>query len=150
MRLSPKSRMSRARAGFTMIEMMIVPMLLAVVGGTVMSMLATLLDALSARLLWTSAQACLMIGGVALACRLLPRLPAAVRCMLWWLVGAQLVLGLAWHTPLQLRWPRHRSAGAPRGCSARWPSPCSFRPAPGPSRKRKKKRGCGAGICRSR
>jgi len=24
--------------------------------------------------------------------------------MLWWLVGAQLVLGLAWHTPLQLRW----------------------------------------------
>ncbi|HET6805715.1 MAG TPA: M56 family metallopeptidase [Frateuria sp.] len=65
---------------------------------------ATLLDALSVRLLWTSAQACLLIGAVALACRLLPRLPAAVRCMLWWLVGAQLLLGLAWHAPLQLRW----------------------------------------------
>ncbi|MGN2248694.1 M56 family metallopeptidase [Frateuria sp. GZRe14] len=69
-----------------------------------MSTLPALLDALSTRLLWTSAQACLLIGAVALACHLLPRLPAAVRCMLWWLVGAQLVLGLAWHTPLQLRW----------------------------------------------
>jgi beta-lactamase regulating signal transducer with metallopeptidase domain len=63
-----------------------------------------LLDVVSVRLLWTSAQACLLIGAVALACRLLPRLPAAVRCALWWLVGAQLVLGLAWHAPLQLRW----------------------------------------------
>lgn len=69
-----------------------------------MSLFAGLLDALSARLLWTSAQACLLIGAVALVCRLLPRLPAAVRCMLWWLVGAQLVLGLAWHAPLQLHW----------------------------------------------
>ncbi|WP_424682282.1 M56 family metallopeptidase [Frateuria sp. YIM B11624] len=69
-----------------------------------MATLAPLLDVLSTRLLWTSAQACLLIGVVALACRLLPRLPAAVRCALWWLVGAQLVLGLAWHTPLQLRW----------------------------------------------
>ena len=65
---------------------------------------AMLLDTLFTRLLWTSAQACLLIGAVALACRLLPRLPAAVRCTLWWLVGAQLVLGLAWHAPLQLRW----------------------------------------------
>ena len=65
---------------------------------------AALLDVLSSRLLWTSAQACLLIGTVALACRLLPRLPAATRCALWWLVGAQLVLGLAWHEPLQLRW----------------------------------------------
>ncbi|MCX7513194.1 M56 family metallopeptidase [Frateuria hangzhouensis] len=69
-----------------------------------MATFTLLLDALSARLLWTSAQACLLIGAVALACRLLPRLPAAIRCALWWLVGAQLVLGLAWHTPLQLRW----------------------------------------------
>ncbi|MBP1473030.1 hypothetical protein J7I44_01885 [Frateuria sp. MAH-13] len=69
-----------------------------------MSLSASLLDGLLARLLWTSAQACLLIGAVALACRLLPRLPAAVRCMLWWLVGAQLLLGLAWHSPLQLQW----------------------------------------------
>jgi beta-lactamase regulating signal transducer with metallopeptidase domain len=69
-----------------------------------MATLAPLLDVLSVRLLWTSAQACLLIGVVAMACRLLPRLPAAIRCALWWLVGAQLVLGLAWHAPLQLHW----------------------------------------------
>jgi beta-lactamase regulating signal transducer with metallopeptidase domain len=69
-----------------------------------MSTLLSLLDGLSARLLWTSVQACLLIGAVALACRFLPRLPAAVRCALWWLVGAQLIVGLAWHTPRELRW----------------------------------------------
>src|SRR6185312_9361163 len=34
---------------------------------------------------------------------LLPRLSAAMRCTLWWLVGAQLLAGMVWHAPLQLR-----------------------------------------------
>lgn len=79
-----------------------------------MTAFAALLDDLPNRLLWTSAQACLLIGAITLAGRLLPRLPAAARCMLWWLVAAQLVLGLAWHAPMQLRWlPAPVAATAP-------------------------------------
>jgi bla regulator protein blaR1 len=68
-----------------------------------MASLTILLDTLLIRLAWTSAQAVLLIGAVWLIGRLLPRLPAAVRCMLWWLVGLQLILGLCWSSPLQLR-----------------------------------------------
>ncbi|UJJ50760.1 MULTISPECIES: M56 family metallopeptidase [Rhodanobacter] len=59
-------------------------------------------DTLLTRLVWTSIQAALLIGAVCLAGRLWPRLSAAMRCMLWWLVGAQLLLGLLWHAPLEL------------------------------------------------
>jgi bla regulator protein BlaR1 len=59
-------------------------------------------DTLLTRLVWTSIQAALLIGAVYLAGRLWPRLSAAMRCMLWWLVGAQLLLGLLWHAPLEL------------------------------------------------
>jgi len=59
-------------------------------------------DILLTRLVWTSIQAGLLIGVVCLAGRLWPRLSAAMRCMLWWLVGAQLLLGLLWHAPLEL------------------------------------------------
>lgn len=59
-------------------------------------------DTLLTRLLWTSIQASLLIGIVYLLGRLWPRLSAAMRCMLWWLVGAQLLLGLLWHAPLEL------------------------------------------------
>lgn len=59
-------------------------------------------DILLTRLVWTSIQAALLIGAVYLAGRLWPRLSAAMRCMLWWLVGAQLLLGLLWHAPLEL------------------------------------------------
>lgn len=59
---------------------------------------ATWLD----RLVWTSIQAVVLIAAIALILRLLPRLPAAVRCMLWWLVSAQLLLGLCGHVPLEL------------------------------------------------
>ena len=59
-------------------------------------------DILLTRLVWTSIQAGLLIGAVYLAGRLWPRLSAAMRCMLWWLVGAQLLLGLLWHAPLEL------------------------------------------------
>jgi bla regulator protein BlaR1 len=54
------------------------------------------------RLVWTSIQAIVLIAVIALILRLLPRLPAAMRCMLWWLVSAQLLLGLCWHVPLKL------------------------------------------------
>ncbi|MGB5940871.1 MAG: M56 family metallopeptidase, partial [Rhodanobacter sp.] len=59
-------------------------------------------DILLTRLVWTSIQAAVLIGAVYLAGRLWPRLSAAMRCMLWWLVGAQLLLGLLWHAPLEL------------------------------------------------
>jgi beta-lactamase regulating signal transducer with metallopeptidase domain len=59
-------------------------------------------DILLTRLVWSSIQAVLLIGAVCLAVRLWPRLSAAMRCMLWWLVGAQLLLGLLWHAPLEL------------------------------------------------
>ena len=58
---------------------------------------------LLARLGWTSLQAVILIGLLALLVRLLPRLSAAMRCTLWWLVGAQLLAGMVWHAPLQLR-----------------------------------------------
>ncbi len=68
-----------------------------------MESLNVLLDTLLIRLAWTSAQAVLLIGAVWLIGRLLPRLPSALRCTLWWLVGLQLILGLCWSSPLQLR-----------------------------------------------
>lgn len=57
---------------------------------------------LLSRLGWTSLQAVVLIALLALLVRLLPRLSAAMRCTLWWLVGAQLLVGLVWHAPLQL------------------------------------------------
>ncbi|MEW9622881.1 M56 family metallopeptidase [Rhodanobacter geophilus] len=64
------------------------------------------LDHLSAllleRLAWTSLQAALLVGAVALLIRILPRLPAAARCALWWLVGLQALLGLCWQAPIRL------------------------------------------------
>lgn len=54
------------------------------------------------RLAWSSLQACLLIAAVALLLHLAPRLPAAMRSALWWLVGLQLLLGLAWNRPLAL------------------------------------------------
>lgn len=61
-----------------------------------------LADVLLTRFAWTSIQAVLLIGTVYLIGRLLPRLSAAMRCMLWWLVGAQLLLGLLWSAPVRL------------------------------------------------
>jgi bla regulator protein blaR1 len=55
------------------------------------------------RLAWTSAQAALLVGLVALLIRLVPRLSAASRCLLWWLVGLQLMVGLACQLPVELR-----------------------------------------------
>ncbi|MBD8897880.1 M56 family metallopeptidase [Rhodanobacter sp. DHG33] len=54
------------------------------------------------RLAWTSLQAMLLVAAVALLVRALPRLPAAARCALWWLVGLQSLLGLCWQAPIRL------------------------------------------------
>ncbi len=68
-----------------------------------MDAINALVDTLLVRMLWTSIQAIGLIGVVFLLGRLLPQLSAAMRCTLWWLVGAQLLLGLLWHAPLELR-----------------------------------------------
>ena len=67
-----------------------------------MHALDQLAQALLLRLGWSSLQAVVLIALMALLIRLLPRLPAALRCTLWWLVGLQLMVGLVWHAPLQL------------------------------------------------
>jgi bla regulator protein blaR1 len=67
-----------------------------------MALLHEFAQGLLARLAWTSLQACLLIGALALLMRLLPRLPAAARSLLWWLVSLQLLIGLVWGHPLEL------------------------------------------------
>jgi len=54
------------------------------------------------RLGWTSLQSAVLVMLVWAVCRWLPRLPAATRCRLWWLVAVQAVLGLVWSSPLEL------------------------------------------------
>ncbi|WP_312316257.1 M56 family metallopeptidase [Stenotrophomonas sp.] len=54
------------------------------------------------RLAWTSLQSAALVALVWAVCRWLPRLPAATRCRLWWLVAVQAVLGLVWSSPLEL------------------------------------------------
>ncbi|BFI94631.1 MAG: hypothetical protein RSP_01410 [Rhodanobacter sp.] len=67
-----------------------------------MTTLDHLASALLERLAWTSLQAALLVVLVALLIRALPRLPAAARCALWWLVGLQVLLGLGWQAPIRV------------------------------------------------
>lgn len=62
----------------------------------------SMMTELLTRLGWTSVQSVVLVALVWGACRLLPGLPAATRCRLWWLVAAQAVLGLVWSSPLEL------------------------------------------------
>ncbi|MNK08010.1 Regulatory protein BlaR1 [compost metagenome] len=62
----------------------------------------SMMTELVTRLGWTSVQSVVLVALVWGACRLLPGLPAATRCRLWWLVAAQAVLGLVWSSPLEL------------------------------------------------
>lgn len=62
----------------------------------------SMMSELLIRLGWTSLQSALLVGLVWGVCRLLPQLPAATRCRLWWLVALQAVLGLVWSSPLEL------------------------------------------------
>jgi bla regulator protein BlaR1 len=57
-----------------------------------------LLDAL----LRASLQGALFVGAVWAVCRLLPELPASLRCALWWLACLKIVAGLA--SPVELPW----------------------------------------------
>jgi bla regulator protein BlaR1 len=59
---------------------------------------APLLGAL-ARASW---QGALFIAAVWVLCRLARRLPAALRCALWWMASVKLLVGLAWAAPLGL------------------------------------------------
>ncbi|ELQ07648.1 M56 family metallopeptidase [Xanthomonas translucens] len=61
-----------------------------------------LFEVLLSRLLATSVQAVMLVAAIWALCRWLPSLPAATRCRLWWLVGAQAILGLVWAGPLHL------------------------------------------------
>ena len=68
--------------------------------------LEALASTLLPRLLAASVQAAVLVGAILLLCHLAPRLAPAVRAMLWWLVAAQMVVGLAWSSPLALPlWP---------------------------------------------
>ena len=58
------------------------------------------LDTLLSRLAHASVQALLLAAVVYTACRLVPSLSAAARSTLWWLLGAQLLVGLACPTVL--------------------------------------------------
>jgi bla regulator protein blaR1 len=69
-----------------------------------MDTLTRIVDIVFVRLAWTAAQATVLIAALWLVSRCLPRLSPAIRCMLWWLVALQLVLGIAVSTPVQLRW----------------------------------------------
>jgi beta-lactamase regulating signal transducer with metallopeptidase domain len=53
-------------------------------------------------LAWTTLQSALFVAVVALAIRLQPRLSAAARCGLWWLVAVQVVVGFVWYAPISL------------------------------------------------
>lgn len=59
-------------------------------------------DILLPRLLATSVQSTILVAVVWVLCRFVPRLSAATRCWLWWLVALQLLVGLAWSSPMAL------------------------------------------------
>jgi beta-lactamase regulating signal transducer with metallopeptidase domain len=55
-----------------------------------------------ATLLRTSLQGALFIAVIWLVCRLVPRLPAGVRCGLWWAACLKLLVGLVWIAPVEV------------------------------------------------
>ncbi|MGO3127860.1 MAG: M56 family metallopeptidase [Luteimonas sp.] len=59
-------------------------------------------DILLPRLLAASVQSTILVAVVWALCRFVPRLSAATRCWLWWLVALQLLVGLAWSSPMAL------------------------------------------------
>ena len=67
-----------------------------------MNTIDTFAEGLLVRLAWTSLQATLLIGAVWLLGRCMPRLSPAIRCMLWWLLSVQLIVGLTVGTPVRL------------------------------------------------
>ncbi|MET4678262.1 MULTISPECIES: M56 family metallopeptidase [unclassified Luteibacter] len=53
-----------------------------------------LLDEMLSRLIHASLQAILLCGAIYAVCRLVPAMSASARTVLWWLLGAQLVVGV--------------------------------------------------------
>lgn len=72
-----------------------------------MHALANFADGWILRLLAASLQGALLAAGVWLLCRWVPSLPAATRGRLWWLVCAQMLLGLLWPDAMKLH-PLHQ------------------------------------------
>lgn len=60
------------------------------------------LDTLLERLAAVGLQSLALAALVWALCRYLPRLDAGTRAWLWWLVAAQMVVGLVWHAPVAL------------------------------------------------
>lgn len=59
--------------------------------------------ALLAGMLRASVQGGIFILLIWIACRMFPRIPASVRCTLWWLATLKLVVTLAWIAPVPVR-----------------------------------------------
>ncbi|WP_036137176.1 M56 family metallopeptidase [Luteibacter sp. 9135] len=56
--------------------------------------MSMLLDEMLSRLIHASLQAILLCGAIYTVCRLVPTMSASARTVLWWLLGAQLVVGV--------------------------------------------------------
>lgn len=67
-------------------------------------MTSELIAVFLARLTVVSVQSLVLVGVIAAVCKGWPHWPATLRCRLWWLASAQLVLGLIWPAPLELAW----------------------------------------------
>ncbi|HYQ83142.1 MAG TPA: hypothetical protein VEP28_03880, partial [Rubrobacter sp.] len=63
---------------------------------------APILEAILEALGRASLQGAAAIGVVWLVCRLFPRLPASLRCGLWWLASLKLLIALVWIEPIPL------------------------------------------------
>lgn len=83
------------------------------------------------RLVWTSLQTTVLIGAVAATIHWLPRLSAATRCLLWWLVSLQLLLGLVWHAPIALPLAPPEPAAVSTIASAPLPTRSELQPSAG-------------------
>lgn len=71
-------------------------------------------EPLAGALLRASLDGALVVALVALLIRALPKLPAGVRCALWWAACLKLVLALAWPAPIELPWlPPPTTAAGP-------------------------------------
>lgn len=81
--------------------------------------LATWASALGRLILEASLVGAVFVGLVWLVTRLVPRMPARVRCGLWWLAAAKLLLLLVWTSPVELALlPAKVVAPPPLGASA--------------------------------
>ncbi|MHC1480715.1 M56 family metallopeptidase [Frateuria aurantia] len=67
-----------------------------------MNELLELADRLGPRLAWTSLHAAALVCLIMAALKLRPHWPAAVRSLLWWMVGLQVLAGLALPSPVAL------------------------------------------------